>query len=118
METLTKCCTKCKEVKPLDGFHKNKSRKDGYNGHCKQCLKKYQKCDKWKEYQKEYQKKYYYSDKKKEYLIKFLRSDNRTISQIKDNLKQRHQITNLPKELIECKLLIIKTKRLCKTLNN
>lgn len=35
----TKICTKCKESKPLECFHKNKGRKDGVQGHCKLCVK-------------------------------------------------------------------------------
>ncbi len=34
-----KTCTKCKETKPLDGFSKDKSRKDGLSGQCKVCRK-------------------------------------------------------------------------------
>ena len=37
-----KQCRKCKEVKPLTDFHKNKSRKDGCNSQCKQCVRNYQ----------------------------------------------------------------------------
>ena len=33
----TKTCTKCGEVKALDAFWKNKNRKDGIDGRCKQC---------------------------------------------------------------------------------
>ena len=35
-----KKCTKCKEEKPLSGFNKNKSRKDGYQSSCKKCHSK------------------------------------------------------------------------------
>lgn len=33
-----KFCSKCKFTKPLFDFAKSKSRKDGYNGHCKACM--------------------------------------------------------------------------------
>jgi hypothetical protein len=33
---------------------------------------------------------------------------------VKGNLKQRHSIQNAPEELIECKMIIIKTKRILK----
>lgn len=36
-----KTCTKCRETKDFSEFHKNKSRKDGYNSHCKECVKKH-----------------------------------------------------------------------------
>ena len=32
-----KRCPKCKEVKPIDEFHKNKGRKDGHSKRCKKC---------------------------------------------------------------------------------
>lgn len=34
-----KFCASCKQEKTFDLFHKNKSRKDGYNGFCKSCMK-------------------------------------------------------------------------------
>lgn len=34
-----KNCTKCKEEKPLDSFHKNHKNTDGYHYHCKHCRK-------------------------------------------------------------------------------
>lgn len=32
-----KCCPRCKQWKPLDGFHKNAARRDGVKPHCKPC---------------------------------------------------------------------------------
>ena len=40
-ERVMKKCNKCGEVKPLDGFHKNKPSKDGYNNKCKECRNAY-----------------------------------------------------------------------------
>ena len=37
-----KVCTKCKEHKPLNEFHKSKKYKDGLHYECKSCKKKYQ----------------------------------------------------------------------------
>lgn len=34
-----KICSKCKQEKPLDEFHKNKNTKDGLAGDCKECRK-------------------------------------------------------------------------------
>ncbi len=34
-----KRCNKCKEVKSLDEFHKNKSSRDGLQGRCKPCVR-------------------------------------------------------------------------------
>ena len=36
-----KKCPKCKEVKPFEEFHKNKSRKDGRQSRCKPCFLEY-----------------------------------------------------------------------------
>lgn len=40
-DTITKSCTKCGEVKPLDGFYISSRRKDGICPHCKECMKAY-----------------------------------------------------------------------------
>ena len=37
-----KKCPKCRVVKPIVEFSKNKSKKDGYQYHCKECSAKYQ----------------------------------------------------------------------------
>ena len=34
-----KACTKCGEVKPLDGFHRDKNKKDGRKYECKECMR-------------------------------------------------------------------------------
>lgn len=34
-----KSCSKCKEIKPLEDFHKNKKNEDGLHYHCKVCRK-------------------------------------------------------------------------------
>jgi len=36
-ETPQKTCTKCKEVKPINEFHKHKRGNDGFYCHCKSC---------------------------------------------------------------------------------
>lgn len=36
-----KKCGKCKKKKPLEGFYKNKSKKDGLQSRCKDCIKDY-----------------------------------------------------------------------------
>ena len=46
---ITKACSKCKEIKSLDEFYKNRSRKSGYRTSCKQCDRSYWQSDKGKE---------------------------------------------------------------------
>jgi|ERR1022692_135226 ferredoxin len=41
METQTKRCYSCEQVKPLDGFPVNQGRPDGRNSMCKACKKIY-----------------------------------------------------------------------------
>lgn len=36
---LEKTCCRCKQIKPALEFHKNKTRKDGLQGRCKECQK-------------------------------------------------------------------------------
>jgi len=41
--TIKKTCSKCKQEKPLDEFHKYKKAKDGLSYWCKQCMKENKK---------------------------------------------------------------------------
>jgi len=56
---MKKLCTGCKTEKPITSFNKNKTRKDGLNGHCKSCFNLYCEknasvlSDKKKQYKKE-----------------------------------------------------------------
>lgn len=43
MNELMKTCSKCGEVKPLDGFYKNRSTLDGFTYQCKKCTNDGQK---------------------------------------------------------------------------
>lgn len=43
-----KTCSKCKEEKLFSEFHRNRSRKDGYNHNCKTCVIKYKTLNKTK----------------------------------------------------------------------
>ena len=38
-----KLCTDCREVKPLDHFHKDKNKADGHGNMCKECVSRYQR---------------------------------------------------------------------------
>lgn len=56
----TKLCAKCGTVKPISEFGLNKSKKDGLQSHCKECVKKYKK-------QHYTENRQYYLDKSKTY---------------------------------------------------
>lgn len=56
-DTTTKRCTDCGEIKPLDAFAKNRTRRDGHTSQCKACRKLYR--ERTVEARREYQKKYY-----------------------------------------------------------
>jgi len=69
-ETIqTKRCSKCKQIKPVSEFNKNRSGKDGLHNQCKVCLleniKKYQKTEKGKATQQAAIKRYKQSKKGK-----------------------------------------------------
>ena len=108
-----KTCTKCGTEKPIEEFGKC---------WCKDCIKSYNKSyhqsEKYKEYQKsEKYKEYQKSEKYKECQKSYNQSENNKVRQIKRYLKK--QIGEAPPpELVEVKLLINKTKRLCKTLKS
>lgn len=99
-EIETKKCSKCGEVKQVSDFNKNKSNKDGYNGRCKLCIKKYKKehyqinkdyiknkSRKWlannKERAAEKHKEYYLANKEhiKEYLNRYYQKNKDIISE-------------------------------------
>ena len=39
--TATKRCSKCGEVKPLEGFHRDRSKKQGRYSRCRECERQY-----------------------------------------------------------------------------
>jgi hypothetical protein len=43
LTTLTKCCNRCKQEKPLDAFYKRATNLDGHHGECKKCFNVAQK---------------------------------------------------------------------------
>lgn len=92
--------------------------------YCDKCKKEKtkQKHKKWRISQKGIN--FNHSEKRKEYCRKYrkeyIKKDIGIINQIKTNLKSYHKLPSesISQELIETKLIIIKTKRLCKTLKN
>ena len=80
----TKCCSHCKQIKPISMFHKNKRTKDGLCYQCKNCrkiksqskqgrianrirVKKYRKTEKGQKTYQKARKKYAQSEKGKIY---------------------------------------------------
>ena len=57
---MSKTCTKCGETKPLDDFHRDKTRTGGRRPYCKECVQEYtrryyeENRDKWLEYARRY----------------------------------------------------------------
>ena len=45
-EIISKRCSKCKEIKPLSEFFKDRRAKDGIQGVCKSCIKAFQQSEK------------------------------------------------------------------------
>lgn len=95
-------CSSCREVKGVELFSKNCSRKDGLSNQCKRCRKKTQK-------------KYKQSDKGKEAIKKHLQSDSYIIKQLKEKGITEQQIT--PK-IIESQRQVISLKRIIKKLKS
>ena len=58
---VEKVCSRCKETKPLEEFHIDRSRKDHHCYWCKSCIKKYQKSIPHK--RKEWSRNYYETNK-------------------------------------------------------
>jgi len=118
-----KTCSKCGIEKDESEFYKVYS-------WCKNCkneyVRKYNQSEKRKEYmrkynqsekRKEYMLKHNQSDERKEYLRKHNQSDEHKASLMRYRYKMYHGVILTP-ELVEVKLIINKTKQLCKTLKN
>jgi hypothetical protein len=61
--TKTKRCCRCKQELPVTEFHKDRTKKDGLNGMCKECTKRQNK--KYYEERKE-EVKFYYRERRKQ----------------------------------------------------
>lgn len=68
---MKKKCSSCKEIKPLEEFCKNNSRKDGYHYRCKMCH--YEPMKKWRRKNKEKIKKDFqkWAEENREYRQKY-----------------------------------------------
>lgn len=70
-----KRCSKCGELKTLDGFYKNKSRKDGHGYWCKECMRKHNREWYRSETGQETSKKYRQSEKHKAALVRYSKTE-------------------------------------------
>lgn len=68
-ETISKRCSKCKEIKPLSEFYRNRSKRNGLENCCKICsektIKKYNQTERGKKVRKLADYKYQRSEKNK-----------------------------------------------------
>lgn len=62
-----KQCTKCKEIKPVSAFSKNRERSDGYSSQCKVCMSAYLK--NYRELHPEARKESYIKNKERELAV-------------------------------------------------
>jgi len=96
----SKKCTKCKEVKQIECFSKNKGTKDGYGTRCKSCIKQYYQKNKerinesnnqWYQENKERKKNYREENKErqKQYYQKNKERINERRNQYREENKER-----------------------------
>jgi len=94
----SKKCTKCKEVKQIECFHKNKGKKDGYGTRCKSCRKQYYEEN--KERQAEYKKQYQqenkerlkqYREENKERLKQYRKENKERIAELKKQWREENK---------------------------
>lgn len=68
METNTKCCAKCKQIKPIQDFHKASHTRDKRQSYCRQCAcettlaRQKNKRNEWNEYLRNYVRNRYEND--------------------------------------------------------
>ena len=98
IETNSKLCKKCKKIKTIDNFHRDKTHIDGFRSHCKSCVKEYTNINRKIISKQETEKIKLDSNFK---IIKLLR--NRIKQSIKRNSKSLHT-----KELIGCTINTLK----------
>ena len=57
MTREAKQCASCRQILLYDMFYKNRTRKDGYQHTCKDCMRNYNKTDYYRERQYRYNKR-------------------------------------------------------------
>ena len=102
---ITKCCSKCKQVKPISEFYKNKAKKDGYQCSCKICKevvnRKYARTEKGKQSQKRHfqtekgkqtKRRYKQTKKSKEAQKRYIQSKKGRVSREKYYYKNKFKV--------------------------
>jgi hypothetical protein len=92
-----KLCICCKLSKNINEFHKNKSKKDGLQDHCKDCRKL--KSDKNQEKRKKYRKEWYQKNIDKVKIMENLRYHSN-----KDNINEKRKELYHKDEIIKLKV--------------
>jgi len=89
---MTKLCSKCRQIRFLDDFHKSMISKDGFHCWCKGCKKKYQKNYYLnnRDELKSGQKNYYLNnrDERKEYQKKYQKKNRKKINKTKNKYQK------------------------------
>ena len=97
-----KACTKCKEVKGLECFHKVKNKRDGLAGDCKGCRKDYHKRNResrletaknWREANPKYAKRWRQNNKvaKAEYAKKYRQENKDAMAEYDKRYRQENK---------------------------
>lgn len=120
---MSKTCNICHETKPIESFGIGKRYKHGIRPNCKECLNTNAQIKRKEnpEVNRKYWERYRKSEKGKALNRKKLTKRRQVLDRhyVKEVLKKcgiPEEI--ITKELIEVKRMIIKTKRLCKTLQS
>ncbi len=85
---ITKRCSRCKQIKPISEFHKNRAQKDGYRNHCKNCVKCYQQSEKGKEVYRAINQRYNKTEKCKIRRKRYMQSEKGKRKSQRKNLRQ------------------------------
>ena len=85
---MSKTCTKCGETKPLDDFHRDKTRAGGRYPHCKECVREYNRrhYEENRDKRLEYNRRYHEENRDK-----VLESQRRYYEENRDKERERNR---------------------------
>lgn len=109
--TIKKTCPKCEEMKPLDEFYKDKSRKDGRYCYCKDCSREHAKSYRKNNYKKLAERHNKYEEEHHKELSKYRREYYEKTGREKRGSKSMHE-----NKLCSAYLGIVIGERLCRHL--